>query len=210
MSLAKSVRAAKALLKAASPNVAVVSSGGKNVYSSSPKATGIPTKFSMGSTGSGKKISSMSGSHAGSEGFSSKDHMDAYRAHKNHVSQLDPKDTHPDLIAHHQSAMNHHWKAASADPVKKAHHGHHTLIGHTRHGHEIHRHKHAGHADHKEWSKEDHHDAAHAHHRRVDRVMKHLHHSSKHKKHKVTALLQTVLDQHGERAYEHHAKSRGE
>ena len=174
---------------------------GKNFYSNSPKATGTAGNFKMGKTKSGKEISSYSHKSA-THSWSSQDHLDAYRAHGQHVAHLDPDDTHPKLIAHHQAAMEHHYKAAFPNFKKsfgefllKAHpHG---VLGKTRSGKKIYHHHH--HHSHAKFSKDDHADAAHLHHRRSMKIMKRMSGS----KGKMRNALGRLLDKHSMGVHHH-------
>ena len=112
MRLQRAIKLAKAI--ASSPKMVDVNHKGKTFQSSSPKATGIAGMFSMGKTRSGKPVGSYSHTSEHKD-WGAGDHMDAYRAHAKHVSELTPEDTHPKLIQHHKDAMQTHWKAANPD-----------------------------------------------------------------------------------------------
>ena len=80
--------------------------------SHSPKATGIPGKFTFQKpTVSGKPIHSAF-DHPAHFDFDARDHSDAYFAHKNHVSELESLKTNQDgtdeLIAYHKKQMRLH------------------------------------------------------------------------------------------------------
>jgi len=192
-----------------SAHVAVVSmGGGKHGLSASPKATGVAGKFSLGKTGGGHAVSSYSHKES-NKGWSKKDHMDAYRAHFKHVSSLSQDSTvHKDLLTHHKEAMQHHWKAANADDVKKAliewlfkakrKKYRNKVIGKTVSGKAVY--SHHKHHEHKHFSEQDHKEAAHIHHEKVLKLLDKMMHSKGH----IHALLGKLLKHHGEGAYHHH------
>jgi hypothetical protein len=87
--------------------------GGRVMSGKSPKVSGhISAKTEIGRTQSGKVVHNEPG-HEAHTGFSKQDHFDAYKLHAQKLSKLDPSDTHPDLIAHHKTALNTHFKLGS-------------------------------------------------------------------------------------------------
>lgn len=183
-------------------NIAVHIGGGK--VSSSPKVTGQAGHFSLGKTSGGHPISSYSHKEH-NEKWNHKDHMDAYRAHFKHVTELSQiSGVHKNLLSHHKEAMQHHWKSANSDVSKSfsvewffKSQGH-RVIGKTSSGKKVYHHH--GHHKHKHFSKQDHKDAAEIHHKKVMRVMDKMMSS----KGKMQAALGKVLKHHGEGAYHHH------
>jgi hypothetical protein len=162
-------------------------------------AVGQVAVHALGSTQSGKKIMSHP-EHTSHESFGKTDHMDAYRAHAQHLSKLG-NDVHPNVIEHHRQAMNHHFGKGVGAKLEKARREH---IGKTRSGHKIHRHSHKDPAHHAGWSAHDHHDAMHAHHKRADSIMKFMGHLAKKGK-KLEAFSKLAAD-HADAAHYHHSK----
>jgi len=155
-------------------------------------------EHALGQTRSGKRIMSHPSSSA-HVGFSTHDHMDAYRAHAAHISKLG-SETHPNVIAHHREAMNHHFGLAVGAKLKKAR----EHVGKTKSGKKIHRHSHKHAEHHKGFSREDHADAMHAHHKRASAVLSLMEHLSRKGKH-VGAFAKLAAD-HADAAHFHHTK----
>ncbi|MGZ3772950.1 MAG: hypothetical protein ACXVCY_04190 [Pseudobdellovibrionaceae bacterium] len=209
MSRLDKIEAVKDFLKKGPPGgyVQATNSEGKKIVTNSPKATGVVKNFSMGKTRSGKVINSFP-DHQDHHNFSDRDHMDAYKAHIKHVSELD-EDTHPSLIAHHKAAIQFHYKKAFAHQVQKAvahKAAHRHRVGKTRSGKIIHRDHHANHPYYSDFTSKDHADASHAHNRRVERLidaMMHFHGKSP----KLVKHFQKLIKKHGSHAHLHHSKS---
>lgn len=183
-------------------NIAVHVGGGK--FSSSPKATGHAANFSLGKTSSGHSISSFSHKEPNSK-WGHKDHMEAYKAHFKHVTDLSQDSgVHKNLLAHHKEAMQHHWKQANKDIAKSMSvewffkSSEHRVIGKTKSGKKIYHHH--SHKAHEKFSKQDHKDAAHLHHKKVMRIMDKMMSS----KQKMQAVLSKVGDHHVKAAEHHH------
>ena len=91
---------ARSLLKAWKPT---------GLASKSPKATGVPADFQLGTTSSGKVIHS-DYTHPDHASFDMKDHSDAHLAHQKHLEELKVSSPNPSkgLLDHHEAAKQFH------------------------------------------------------------------------------------------------------